>query len=79
MIVASFVFFLILFVGIGLAAVKRAEPSRHDYYLASRSVSPLFTGLSAVATNTKTLHRFVDEIQQGLSRIDHQIRATYFS
>jgi sodium/proline symporter len=51
MIVASFVFFLILFVGIGLAAVKRAEPSRHDYYLASRSVSPLFTGLSAVATN----------------------------
>ena len=51
MIVASFVFFLVLFVGIGLAAVKRAEASRKDYYLASRSVSPLFTGLSAVATN----------------------------
>jgi len=51
MIVASFVFFLVLFVGIGLAAVRRAEPNRKDYYLASRSVSPLFAGLSAVATN----------------------------
>jgi SSS family solute:Na+ symporter/sodium/proline symporter len=51
MIVASFVFFLILFVGIGLAAVQRATPNRKDYYLASRSVSPLFAGLSAVATN----------------------------
>jgi sodium/proline symporter len=51
MIVASFVFFLILFVGIGLAAVQRATPNRKDYYLASRTVSPLFAGLSAVATN----------------------------
>ncbi|MGA1561910.1 MAG: alpha-E domain-containing protein [Gammaproteobacteria bacterium] len=31
------------------------------------------------STNTKTLHRFVDEIQQGLSRINEQIRVTYFA
>jgi len=51
MVIASFLFFLALFVAVGLASVFRAQKSRHDYYIASRSVGPLLTGLSAVATN----------------------------
>jgi SSS family solute:Na+ symporter/sodium/proline symporter len=51
MILASFVFFLALFLGIGLASVFRAKKSRTDYYVASRSVRPWLAGLSAVATN----------------------------
>lgn len=51
MTVASFVFFLLAFVAVGLASTLRARKSREDYYLASRSVSPLMAGLSAVATN----------------------------
>ena len=51
MIELSFVFFLLLFVGVGLASVLRARKSRRDYYLASCSISPWLAGLSAVATN----------------------------
>lgn len=51
MIIASFLFFLVLFLGIGLASAFRADNSRKDYYLASSSVRPLTVGLSAVATN----------------------------
>ena len=51
MTVASFVFFLLVFVGVGLASAFRAKKSRKDYYLAGRSVSPWLAGLSAVATN----------------------------
>ena len=51
MVVASFLFFLTLFLGVGLASVLRADNSREDYYLASSGVSPAFVGLSAVATN----------------------------
>lgn len=49
--IASFLFFLLMFLGIGLAAVFRRRNSRVDYYLASRNVSPALVGLSAVATN----------------------------
>lgn len=51
MILASFLLFLLLFLGVGLASVFRARKSRTDYYLASREVSPWLCGLSAVATN----------------------------
>ena len=51
MIAASFLGFLVLFLGVGLASAFRAQRSRTDYYLASRSVSPWLCGLSAVATN----------------------------
>lgn len=51
MTIASFLFFLALFLGIGLASAFRARKTRDDYYLASRSVSPALAGLSAVATN----------------------------
>ncbi|HEX7720201.1 MAG TPA: sodium/proline symporter [Woeseiaceae bacterium] len=51
MIELSFILFLLLFVGVGLSSAWYAKKSRNDYYLASRSVSPCLTGLSAVATN----------------------------
>lgn len=51
MIEFSFVLFLLLFVGVGLASAFRAQNSRNDYYLASSSVRPWLAGLSAVATN----------------------------
>ena len=47
----SFAFFLLLFVGIGLAAVRKSRQHRTDYYIASHSVAPWLVGLSAVATN----------------------------
>lgn len=51
MIVASFIGFLALFLGVGLASALRAKKSRTDYYLAGGEVSPWLCGLSAVATN----------------------------
>ncbi len=51
MIVASFIVFLTLFLGVGLASAFRARKSRQDYYLASGEVVPWLAGLSAVATN----------------------------
>ena len=47
----SFVLILLTFVAIGLASGRKAQGSRNDYYLASRSVRPWLAGLSAVATN----------------------------
>ena len=51
MVVISFVSFLILFLAVGLLSALRSRGTKTDYYLASRSVSPMLTGLSAVATN----------------------------
>lgn len=51
MIEISFALFLVLFVGVGLASVLRAQKSRNDYYIASSTVKPWLAGLSAVATN----------------------------
>ncbi len=51
MMVASFVFFLLLFVAIGVSSVLKSQQTKQDYYLASSSVSPALVGLSAVATN----------------------------
>ena len=51
MIVASFVTFLAIFVGIGLASSAFAKHSRTDYYLAGSTVPPWLAALSAVATN----------------------------
>jgi sodium/proline symporter len=50
-ILASFLLFLLVFLGVGLASALKARASRMDYYLASREVSPWLCGLSAVATN----------------------------
>ena len=49
--VVSFVIFLVIFFTIGLASVVKSKGTSQDYYLANQSVGPLFSGLSAVATN----------------------------
>ena len=36
---------------IGLSSTFKSKPTAGDYYLASRSVSPIFVGLSAMSTN----------------------------
>ncbi len=51
MTLASFIVFLALFLGVGLASMRKATGARKDYYLAGSSVSPWLVGLSAVATN----------------------------
>lgn len=51
MVVASFLFFLGVFVVIGLSSVRQSKHTKQDYYLASSSVHPALVGLSAVATN----------------------------
>lgn len=49
--IASFVFFLLLFTLIGVASAFKSRGTKQDYYLASASVKPWLVGLSAVATN----------------------------
>ena len=48
--ITGFLFFLGLFVLIGLWSTKRQSNSRSDYLLAGGSVSPILTALSAAAT-----------------------------
>jgi len=50
-VVASFLFFLALFVAIGAYSATRAQKTTDDYLLASRSIGPWMTAFSAVATN----------------------------
>jgi SSS family solute:Na+ symporter/sodium/proline symporter len=47
----SFIGFLLIFFFVGIASVSKSKGNSKDYYLAGQSVSPLFSGLSAVATN----------------------------
>lgn len=49
--ITSFISFLALFAFIGISSAIRRHDNKHDYYVASRSVSPMLAGLSAVATN----------------------------
>lgn len=53
MITAAITFFLILgsYLVLGLSSARKSKGDRNDYYLASNSVSPWLSGLSAVATN----------------------------
>lgn len=48
---ASFIFFLILFVIIGLLSKLKSKPTSIDYLLANHEVKPWLVSLSAVATN----------------------------
>jgi sodium/proline symporter len=50
-VIASFLFFLALFVAIGVYSATRAKKTANDYLLASRSIGPWMTAFSAVATN----------------------------
>lgn len=47
----SFIFFLLLFMGLGLFAMTRKSETTEDYLVASRGMSPWTVALSAVATN----------------------------
>ncbi|MES0327957.1 MAG: sodium/proline symporter [Gammaproteobacteria bacterium] len=49
--IISFLFFLLLFVVIGVSSARKSSGTKQDYYLASSSISPTLVGLSAVATN----------------------------
>ena len=51
MITYSFLFFLLLFLAIGLASVFSSRKTAEDYLVAGKSVPAWLTGLSAVATN----------------------------
>ena len=46
----SFGLFLLLFVGVGLYSVTRKKKHVTDYYVASRSINPIFVGLSAITS-----------------------------
>lgn len=61
MIMASFVFFLLVFVAIGALAVRKRRHNSYDYLLASRDTKPWLTALSAVATNNSG-YMFVGQI-----------------
>ena len=47
----SFLFFLTLFVAVGLSSYFFSQKTKQDYYLASGQIRPSLVGLSAVATN----------------------------
>ncbi|MEH6503262.1 MAG: sodium/proline symporter [Cycloclasticus sp.] len=49
--IISFLFFMALFVAIGVSSLVKSRNTKEDYYLASGSISPGLVGLSAVATN----------------------------
>lgn len=51
MVLASFVFFLLCFVGVGLWSVSQKQETGADYLLASQGVQPWLVALSAIATN----------------------------
>ena len=61
MIVISFVFFLALFVLVGVLSVFKAKKTGEDYLLASSSVKPWLVALSAIATNNSG-YMFVGQI-----------------
>jgi Na+/proline symporter len=49
--IIPFLFFLLLFVAIGVSSARKSRGTKQDYYLASNLISPALVGLSAVATN----------------------------
>ena len=50
-IVATFIFFLVVFIGIGVLSARKMTTTSEDYLVASRSVNPWLVALSAVSTN----------------------------
>lgn len=61
MIIASFLFFLLMFVVIGMLSMRKRKETAEDYLLASQNVKPWLVGLSAVATNNSG-YMFVGQI-----------------
>ncbi len=50
-VIASFIFFLIIFVIIGVSSSRLSQKNNTDYLMAGNSISPWLAALSAVATN----------------------------
>lgn len=50
-VIASFAFFLVAFTAVGVLSAREKKETSEDYLVASRSVSPWLTALSAVSTN----------------------------
>jgi len=51
MVVYSFIFFLLIFVAIGVLSTLKSKGDNNDYLMAGNDVAPWLAGLSAVATN----------------------------
>ncbi len=70
--VASFIFFILCFVVIGMLSMRKRQETSRDYLIASSSIKPWLAGLSAVATNNSG-YMFVGQIgftyMYGLSSI----------
>ena len=49
--IGSFIFFLVVFLAVGLLSARVRKNTRKDYYLAGLEVKPWLVGLSAMATN----------------------------
>ena len=54
-IIITFIFFLLLFTGVGTYSATQKKATTTDYLLASRSVNPWLTALSAMATGQSGL------------------------
>ncbi|NRB07556.1 MAG: sodium/proline symporter [Richelia sp.] len=54
-IAVTFIFFLLLFTGVGIYSSTRKQTTTTDYLLASRNVNPWLTALSAMATGQSGL------------------------
>ncbi len=51
MVVYSFIFFLLVFVAIGVSSSFKSKKSNSDYLLAGHDIPPWLAALSAIATN----------------------------
>lgn len=50
LLVPSFVFFMLMFAGVGIIASHKSKKTSSDYLLASKEISPLLSGVSAMAS-----------------------------
>ncbi|MEL4895708.1 sodium/proline symporter [Crocosphaera sp. Alani8] len=71
-IIIAFIFFLLLFTGVGTYSATQKKATTTDYLLASRSVNPWLTALSAMATGQSGL-LFIGQVgfayESGISTI----------
>ena len=71
-IVATFIFFLVVFIGIGVLSARKMTTTSEDYLVASRSVNPWLVALSAVSTNNSGYMLSRRTIPRSLRRFFHQ-------
>ena len=54
-IAATFIFFLLIFILVGIYSSREKQTTTNDYLLASRNINPWLIGLSAMATGQSGL------------------------